>query len=106
MVPGNELTTTLDKINTTLANLATHISKAAAVPSTVEPVHSQDHHLGVCSDDIEEVEAAEKDASAPAEEVEAAEKDAGAPATETLAAGRESARSRAASSSSRRDNSG
>ena len=35
VVPGNERTTKLDKLNTTLANLATHISIAAAVPSTI-----------------------------------------------------------------------
>ena len=42
---SSELTTTLDRINTTLANPALHTSRAAAVPSTIEPVHSQGHHL-------------------------------------------------------------
>ena len=71
VVPGSELTNTLGRINTTLANLAIHTSIAAAVPSTIEPVHPQGHYLGVCSDDGKEVEAAEEDASAPAEDVEA-----------------------------------
>ena len=57
--PSRELTITLDRINTTLANLAFHISRAAAVPSTIEPVPSQGHHSGVGSDDGEEVEAAD-----------------------------------------------